>query len=137
LRPENDRGHPTHSSVILERHLTTLGQVSARIEIDGSLIDRVGLFLKHEHDKVKVAAMKAIAHFAGSKYLQSQDDIEKLMEVILSVEKIDETPMQIAMGTAVVGLATGIKPSGKFDKKLENIQLRNEVVDKVITRKGF
>lgn len=124
----------THSTVILERILTSLGQVSARVEIDSDLIGRVGKCLKHENDKVKIAAITTIAHFAGSSFQQSPESTTKLLEVILCVEKVETTPMQIAMGTAVVSIATGQSPRDKFSEQCANRELRDEVIDAVISR---
>ena len=124
----------THSVTVLERILTSLGNVSARVEIDTDLIDRVRKCLKHENDKVKIAAITAIAYFAGSQFLQSAEATAKLLEVILCVEKVETTPMQIAMGTAVVSIATGQIPPDKFSKKYENKQLKLDVINAVIAR---
>ena len=70
----------SHSGVVLERLLTCLGYVSSRVQIEKSLVEQTGKCLSHEHEKVKIAAIRALAHFSGSPFMQDDDTVELLLD---------------------------------------------------------
>ena len=61
------------SVVILERLLSTLGDLSFKIEIEMDLIDKVKKLINHQNEKVKLAAVKCLADLAASPNLTDQE----------------------------------------------------------------
>ena len=58
--------------MILERLLSTIGDLSFKLEIESDLIDKVKKLINHQNDKVKLAAVKCLADLAASPNLSDQ-----------------------------------------------------------------
>ena len=66
------RGWESASVVILERLLSTIGDLSFKLEIEADLIDKVKKLINHQNEKVKLAAVKCLADLAASPNLAEQ-----------------------------------------------------------------
>ena len=62
------RGWESTSVIILERLLTSLGDLSLRIEVEEELIGRIKQCVGNKNEKVKIAAIKCVAKLAGSQH---------------------------------------------------------------------
>ena len=95
---------------------------------------KVGKFLNHESDKIKGVATTAITNIAASGFYDSEEAKSTLMEILLSVDKVESTNLQMAMGKAITAIATGKTDTDKFSQKQENQDLPVKVVNSVIER---
>ena len=151
------RGWESTSIIILERLLTSLGDLSLRIEVEEELIGRIKQCVGNKNEKVKIAAIKCVAKLAGSQHHQTAWKV--LMEIIFGIENPETNQIQMAigrgftlknkvgcdcrddstspnlfLGEAVVSLGTGKAPSRTFEEKNEEAKMRPEVIEEVIKR---
>ena len=126
------RGWESTSIIILERLLTSLGDLSLRIEVEEELIGRIKQCVGNKNEKVKIAAIKCVAKLAGSQHHQTAWKV--LMEIIFGIENPETNQIQMAIGEAVVSLGTGKAPSRTFEEKNEEAKMRPEVIEEVIKR---
>ena len=52
--------------------MSTIGDLSFKLEIESDLIDKVKKLINHQNDKVKLAAVKCLADLAASPNLSDQ-----------------------------------------------------------------
>ena len=90
--------------------------------------------MNHESDKIKGVATTAITNIAASGFYDSEEAKSTLMEILLSVDKVESTNLQMAMGKAITAIATGKTDTDKFTQKQENQDLPVKVVTSVIER---
>ena len=141
------RGWESTSVIILERLLTSLGDLSLRIEVEEELIGRIKQCVGNKNEKVKIAAIKCVAKLAGSQHHQTAWKV--LMEIIFGIENPETNQIQMAigrvvthlgkkpnifLGEAVVSLGTGKAPARTFEEKNEEAKMRPEVIEEVIKR---
>ena len=93
------RGWESTSVIILERLLTSLGDLSLRIEVEEELIGRIKQCVGNKNEKVKIAAIKCVAKLAGSQHHQTAWKV--LMEIIFGIENPETNQIQMAIGRVV------------------------------------
>lgn len=110
------RGWESTSVIILERLLTSLGDISLRIEVEEELIGRIKQCVGNKNEKVKIAAIKCVAKLAGSQHHQTAWKV--LMEIIFGIENPETNQIQMAIGRLVTQKNFSFILDGQTSKNL-------------------